>query len=286
MPTAAAMKLAVLGCPVEHSLSPAMHSAAIRAMRLDAVYLACHVEPEDLVSAVRGLRALGFRGANVTIPHKFGAAALCDILEPSAVVAGGANTLIFDDDALRGASTDGEGLRRALAEDGIPLAGKRVVLAGAGGSARAIASALLPEVASIHVAARRVEAAEALRGEVAGGASGAITCGGLDADELAEAVSESDILINATPLGMWPRVEGCLPIDPRVLVRRLTVVDIVPNPLRTRLMVLAERAGCRVVGGLGMLVHQGAVSLEMWTGVPAPVAVMREACVEALRAFR
>lgn len=284
MPTTRTAVFAVIGCPVEHSLSPAMHAAAIGHHGLDAVYLAFRVEPDALPQAIAGMRALGIRGLNVTIPHKRGVAALCDRLLPSAEAAGGVNAIDHRDGELVGASTDGEGFLRSLAEAGIDLRGSRVLLAGAGGSARAIAVALAPLVGSLHIAARRADARSALaRVSLHYGAAG-VTHDDLTEEALARALESSDTLINTTPLGMWPSVADCLPLPEAGLRPELTVVDIVPNPVRTTLLARAEAAGCRTLGGVGMLVHQGAVAFELWTGLTAPVEAMRIACESALHA--
>jgi len=283
MPSASTMVLGVIGCPVAHSLSPAMHGAAIGALELDAVYLAFHVEPANLREAVSGMRALGMRGLNATIPHKDALLPLMDELDDSAVSAGCVNTITNRCGTLVGSSTDGPGFLRSLGEAGVAVDGARVVLAGSGGSARSVASALGPRVASLHIAARN-EAAR--RGLAAGLAARgvAVTCGGLSEGELSSALDGAAALVNTTPLGMWPHTDGCIPVDCRSLRADLLVVDIVYNPSPTRLLRRASLAGCRTVDGVGMLVHQGAIALELWTGLPAPVAVMRAALKEGLRA--
>jgi shikimate dehydrogenase len=284
MPTASTAVYAVIGCPVEHSLSPAMHAAAIAHHGLDAVYLAFRVEPQGLPHAIAGMRALGIRGLNVTIPHKRGVARLCDRLLPSAEAAGGVNTIDHRDGELLGASTDGEGFLRSLAEARIDPGGRRVLLAGAGGSARAIAVALAPHVRSLHIAARRPDARAALTAVSLHYGAADASHGDLSEGAVAEALASTDIVVNTTPLGMWPAVTGCLPLPEEGLRPELTVVDIVPNPMRTTLLARAEAAGCRTLGGVGMLVHQGAVAFEMWTGLTAPVEAMRIACESALHA--
>jgi shikimate dehydrogenase len=277
--------LGVIGCPIEHSLSPAMHSAAILHLGLDATYVRFRVEPGAVPDAMRGVRALGMRGINVTIPHKKAAAECCGRLDRTAIVAGGVNTVVNDNGELVGISTDGEGFLRSLKDEGIDLTDARVVMAGAGGSARAIAAAILPRVAALHVAARRTQSVATLRQGCPAAHTGRVSEGGLSAEELAGPLREATVLINATPLGMWPATETCLAVSPEMLHPGMLVIDIVPNPLRTRLMCLAEEAGCRTVSGIGMLVHQGAVAFGLWTGLDAPVEVMKQACVTALQSF-
>ncbi len=282
MPTTRTAIYGVIGCPVEHSLSPAMHEAAIRHCGLDAVYLAFRVEPEAVAAAVQGVRALGIQGINVTIPHKKAVAQLCDRLEPSALAAGGVNTVRNEAGTLVGASTDGEGFLRSLTEAGIEISGMRAVVAGAGGSARAIAAAIAPRLAGLHLAARDPVARAALAAECTRFGCPHVTEAELSEEALGAALASSELLVNTTPLGMWPAVDGCLPVRQRDLRPDLTVVDIVPNPMRTTLLARARDAGCRTLNGVGMLVHQGAVAFELWTGRNAPVEAMRQACESAL----
>ncbi len=282
MPTTTTTVFGVIGCPVEHSLSPAMHAAAIEALGMDAVYLAFRVVQARLSAAVEALRALGIRGLNATIPHKEPLLALCDETDESARTAGCVNTLTNNEGRIVGSSTDGIGFVRSVAEAGASLEGKRVVLAGSGGSARAILGALVGEaVRSVHLAARNA-ASRAELARLAADRGTGCTQSGLEARELAQAVREADVLVNTTPLGMWPKVDGCLPLQPEDFPEGLLVVDIVPNPEETVLLSRARQASCEVVNGVGMLVHQGAASFELWTGVAPPTDVMRSACIRAL----
>jgi shikimate dehydrogenase len=260
-----------------------MHSAAIGALGLDAVYLALPVPPDALPAAIDGMRALGIRGLNVTIPHKPHVMALMDRVDPAAELAGGVNTVVNEEGTLVGHSTDGPGLLRSLAEEGIRVEGARVVLLGSGGSARAIGAALVGLARRAHIAARNTAAARDL--------ASALTDRGLptqssplDSGSLAGALGDADVLINTTPVGMWPRADERPPVPASSLREGLTVVDIIPNPRETMLMRDARRAGCSTIGGLGMLAHQGAISLELWTSRPAPVDAMRRAAEEALGA--
>jgi len=283
MPSASTMVLGVIGCPVEHSLSPAMHMAAIAALGLDATYLAFHVEPAGLRDAIAGMRALGIRGLNATIPHKDALVPLMDELDHSALAAGCVNTVTNEQGRLVGSSTDGPGFLRSLAEEGVCLDGGRVVVAGSGGSARAIAFALGRSVASLHLAARNEAARESLA-EALAQRGIAVSTGNLLPSGLGAALRDASALVNTTPLGMWPETTGCIPVDPESLRQGLIVVDIVYTPQPTRLLRIAREAGCRTLGGVGMLVHQGAIAFERWTGRAAPVTAMRAALKEELRA--
>ncbi len=286
MPTTPTPVVGVLGCPGAPSRAPALHGAAISALGLDAVYLAFRVEPNRLSDAVAGMRGLGIRGLNATIPHKEALPVLCDALDESARSAGGVNTLTNENGRIVGSSTDGTGFVRSLAEAEVALKRKNVLLAGSGGSARAILGALVSEgVASVRLAARNPVSREELRRLVINGGAECI-CLALEHGPLRDALRESDMLVNTTPLGMWPEVGGCLPIAAADLREDLVVVDIVPNPEETELLRRAREAGCRVVNGVGMLVHQGAASFELWTGMTPPTDVMRAACTEALKRRR
>lgn len=276
---------AVIGHPVAHSLSPAMHSAAIEAIGLDAVYLAFDVRPGQVRGAIEGMRALGFRGLNATIPHKAAVMAFVDEADETARLAGGANTVTNDDGWLVGSSTDGPGFLRSLEEAGVDPRGEAVVLAGSGGGARAIAASLATVARSITVAARNAEARTSIVSTVRqlGATAEGIE---LSAPALTEALRTCRLLVNCTPLGMWPSVEGCIPIQSEAITPDHVVVDIVPNPAETLLLRRAAERGAKTVDGVGMLVHQGAIAFEKWTGQPAPVQAMRAAAVAALRVQR
>lgn len=263
---------AVIGFPVRHSLSPAMHNAAFRELGLDWVYVACEVAPGLAGAAFAGARALGFGGLSVTIPHK--AAALAAIDEATAVAraVGAVNTVVPDGDGrLRGDNTDGAGFLASLHDEGFDPKGRTCAVVGAGGAARAVVHALAgagaAKVIVVNRTASRAEDVAALAG-----AAGRVGT----AAELAKA----DLVVNATPLGL--ATSDPLPLDPELVGAGQLVVDLVPNPAVTPLMREAGARGARVAGGLGMLVHQGALAFELWTGQPAPVGVMRAAALHAL----
>ncbi len=271
--------VALVGDPVSHSLSPRMHAAAFRACGLAWAYVALRVPAEDLREAVAGLRALGFAGANVTLPHKAAVVELADELDPSARRCGAANTLVFQEGGRVVAyNTDVAGFRRALEEEGVTVAGVHAVVLGAGGAARAACAALAEGGAqAVTVLARRREAAEALcraaqrefpRTRFAPGSLEAAARG---------TVRGADLLVNATPVGMDPDQAGSPVPDADWLRPGMVVFDLVYNPARTRLLRWAEGAGARAVGGLLMLVHQGAEAFQLWTGMRAPVEVMKRA---------
>jgi shikimate dehydrogenase len=248
----------IIGDPVAHSLSPRMQNAAFEAVGLDWVYVPLPVRAERLGAAIRGLTALGFAGANVTIPHKTAVLPLCDDLDGVARRAASVNTLVVREGRVHGSSTDGLGVTGA-----VEVEGARVLVLGAGGAAQAVAVAAAEAgAASVTVAARRPEQAETLARLV--GSRG--RTGGWPPP-----VAEADVLVNATPL------KGELVAIP---LGHEVVVDLayLPDGRETALVAAARAAGCpTVVDGLEVLVRQGAASFERWTGIPAPVEVMRRA---------
>jgi len=248
----------LLGDPVAGSLSPRMQNAAFAARGLDWAYVALRVETSALEAGVRGVVALGFAGANVTAPHKLAAVAFCDELDEAAERAGSVNTLVVRDGRVLGASTDGLAVTAA-----VEAAARRVLVVGAGGAAQAVATALLDAGAgSLTVAARRPGAARALAARLRTVFPGrSIAAGDTDG---------ADLLVNATP------VRDPLPAEPRA---GQTVVDLAyrPDGEPTALVAAARERGCETIDGLEVLARQGAAAFERWTGVPAPLDVMRAA---------
>ncbi len=286
---------AVIGDPVAHSLSPAIHNAAYRALGLDWIYVAFTVDRRHAAAAVRAVTHLGLGGLNVTMPHKEAAAAACDDLTPAAARLRSVNTVVpMPDGRLRGDSTDGAGFLDSLDASGVDVAGRDVLVIGAGGAARAVVRALGERGAVVTVAARRVEAgAEAAalapgadvvvvpdrpertgRGEATGAGAG-----GPGAGSWAERVAIAEVVVNATPVGMDGR--SC-PVPAAGLHAGQVVVDLVYEPRETPLLAAARDAGALAVDGLGMLVHQAARAFEQFTGMEAPVGAMVEAVSEAV----
>lgn len=265
----------VIGNPVEHSLSPAIHNAAFQALGVNCVYLAWKVEV--IGDAIRGLRALGnFRGASVTIPHKVSAVPFLDDLEPTARHIGAINTIVAEQGRLTGYNTDATGAVRALREGGVPLAGRRIVVLGSGGAARAIAFALAAESGADKLTLLGVDDRErtALVRDLRSKATIPIEDAFLDDSTLGRTVPEAQILIHCTPVGMSPKTDvSCVPGS--LLHPGLAVMDIVYNPRETRLLTEAKRAGCKTIPGLEMFLNQAVTQFELWAKRPAPVDVMR-----------
>jgi shikimate dehydrogenase len=264
----------VIGWPVVHSLSPAIHNAAFGALGLDWTYVALPVAPGAVTEAVGGLRALGFIGANVTMPHKAAVADAVDDLTDDARRLHAVNTVVVEGERLRGANTDAPGFERFLADDaGFEPGGRTALLYGAGGAARACALALARGgLDRLVLAARDPSQADALGSALDGLPTQLVVVGFDDAQS-----QTVDLVVNATPLGAKGEA---LPLPP--LGSDTLVVDLLYDPAHTPLQTAAREAGAASFGGLGLLLHQAALSFEMWTGQVAPLEVMSAAALAAL----
>ncbi|MBN1369309.1 MAG: shikimate dehydrogenase, partial [Dehalococcoidaceae bacterium] len=274
---------ALLGNPVEHSLSPVMQNSAFRDKGLNYTYLAFKVSHVQLKTAIEGIRALGFRGLNITIPHKVSVIPLLDELDLQSQRIGAVNTIVNINGKLKGYNTDAAGFMRALEDKGIDPAGKNTVILGAGGAAMAVAYALAEAGADITVLNRLARLNEAVRltQNLPSRDVRAARALALNPENLAGSLEKAEILVNATSAGMYPKTEDSL--VPANLIRpEMIVFDLVYNPLQTRLMSEAASSGARTINGLEMLVWQGALAFELWTGLSAPVGIMRSQALKAL----
>ncbi|MBG7617412.1 MAG: shikimate dehydrogenase [Chloroflexi bacterium] len=274
----------LLGHPVEHSASPSMHNAAFKELGLNYIYLAFDVGKNQLGKAVGGLRALNVKGFNVTIPHKVDIIHLLDGLDPLADKIQAVNTIVNNNGKLIGYNTDASGFLEALIASGFKPEGKKVALLGAGGGARAIAFILAQSGANLSIINRRQEYELAVNLATSIALNFKIDVSALELNDksLKSQIAAADLLINATPLGMFPDINKS-PVPAVLLHDGLTVFDIVYNPLETMLMKEAKQAGARTVSGLDMLVRQGALAFKMWTGRPAPLEVMKKEALKALK---
>lgn len=264
--------LALIGYPVSHSLSPAMHNASFAADGLDFVYVCLNVDPNDLPAAVKGMAALRFRGFNITMPHKRAMIPLVDELDEGARISGAVNTVVIEDSTLHGYNTDGGGMVMACREAGIELSGRRILLLGAGGAAAAIALAFGSEdVGELRIANRSVEHAVELRDKLR--RAGLKKVEVYPPDALDEAAREVDVIVNATSLGM--KDGDALPIPVEHLGEGRAVCDAVYRPGReTALVREARERGVRVVTGERMLLYQGVLAQQLWTGREPNVKAM------------
>lgn len=272
--------LGVFGDPIAHSKSPAMHNAALATAGVNGLYMPLHVRPEQLEAAVKGIVALGYRGVNVTIPHKEEVMKYLDVIDDSARLIGAVNTIVNDNGKLTGYNTDGIGYVRSLKEEAVPeLAGKKIAVLGAGGAARGVIYALaLEKPERISILNRTAERAEALASDLRKHGLGDITGSGME--EAAAVLASADIVINTTAAGMHPHIDD-VPVNPELIREGAAVSDLIYNPLETRFLREARLRGCVVHGGLGMFVYQGAVAFEHWLGIPAPVETMRLAVLDS-----
>jgi len=273
----------VIGDPIEHTMSPVIHNAAFRNMGMDYVYLPFRVKKEEVGRAIEGMRALNIRGLNVTIPHKVAVIPFLDELDPLASKIGAVNTIVNDNGVLKGYNTDATGFLRPLLEEGIEPKGKSVAILGAGGAAKAVSFILAERGAHIVILNRRQEMdwAEELASQISRAFSREVTALELNRENLAGVLGKTEILVNTTSVGMSPDT-GKTPVDTDLLRPDLVVYDIVYNPIKTRLRQEAEAAGATVISGLDMLVWQGALAFEKWTGRKAPVNLMKAEAVKQL----
>jgi shikimate dehydrogenase len=274
---------AILGHPVGHSLSPAIHNAAFQALGLDFVYVAHDVAPEVLPQAIRGACALGYRGLSITIPHKVAALGLMDEVDDTARGIGCINTVVIDQGRLTGHNSDGLGALGALRSADADPRGRRVLLLGSGGAARAIAMSL-----AMHAPPERLVILGILPDELGALVRDLETRAhyraegrALDHATLSAGLGGADLVLHTTPVGMHPnRDESLVPVD--LWRPGLVVFDAVYNPRETRLLSEARAAGARVVAGVEMFLGQAVVQFELWTGHPAPAEVMRRVLEERL----
>ena len=260
---------AVIGDPVSHSLSPVMHNRAFAHTGYNGVYIALRIR--DIAAAANGFRALDFKGLSVTIPHKVSVMDCLDEVDVRAREIGAVNTIVNRDGCLVGYNSDYLGAVKALA-DAIDIGGKTVVIIGAGGAARAIGFGIIQSGGRVIIINRSPEKGERL--------AEALNADFQPLSEVREI--EGQVLVNTTPVGMFPHAEQ-MPLEKNLLRPDLVVMDIIYNPLTTRLLSEAARTGCRTINGLSMFVYQGAVQFELWTGEKAPLDVMKSAVESALQ---
>lgn len=268
---------ALLGSPVAHSISPLMHNEAFQLLDLDYTYLCFEVNEETLPAAVDGLKACGIRGFNLTMPNKNKIVELLDELSPAARLIGAVNTVVNDDGHLTGYNTDGVGYMQAVKDAGYDITGKTITIMGAGGAATAIcAQAALDGVEKIHIFARETSRFWDRTQKLAENINSTLPCKAVlhenkDTAALAQAISESALLLNATSVGIAPNTEGTIIEDTSLYHPDLIVSDVIYNPRETRFLKEAREAGCRTFNGMYMLLYQGAEAFRLWTGKEMPV---------------
>lgn len=275
------MVYGVIGDPIEHSLSPVIQNAAFVTSKLDSIFIAFKVRCGETGNALAGMRALGLAGLNVTMPHKNAVLSFLDEVDPTAKLLGAVNTIQNKSGKLVGFNTDAIGALNALRENGVDPKGKKVVLLGAGGAARAIAYALGKEAAELSILSRTIKPAAELADNLFRQFNSKVIVYQLSPLTVKANLVDADLLINATSVGMAPDSDETL-VPTKLLKPNLAVMDIVYNPIETKLARDAKAAGANVVSGVEMLIYQGAASFEIWTGCQAPVEVMRKAALNHL----
>lgn len=258
--------VALLGYPVKHSFSPTMHNAAFEKLGLNYRYVAFEVKPELLKEAVDGVRALGLAGVNVTVPHKENVVKHLDEIDPEASFIGAVNTIVNNEGRLKGYNTDGRGFMRSLEEKNIDVEGKKILIVGSGGAARAIGYYLSEKASELYVFDVIKDKAMALTEDLK-------KRGNVTHLNSLESLASMDIIINATPLGL--KEEDPLPFDLSTITPKHIVGDLIYK--ETRLLREAASLGCGTFNGLGMLIWQGALAFEIWTGKTSPYEIMRDA---------
>ena len=275
----------IIGDPVEHSMSPLIQNAAFNKMGIDYLYVPFKVKKEELGKAIDGMRALNIRGLNVTIPHKVAVIQFLDELDPLAERIGAVNTIVNNDGILTGYNTDAGGFLQALVKSGVEPRGKKVVILGAGGASRAVSFTLADSGAHLVILNRLLELdwAKELADRISQIFAMEVEALELNRENLAMALREADILVNATSVGMTPNIDET-PVNSDLLKPGLIVFDVVYSPIKTRLLREAEQAGAKTISGLDMLIWQGVLAFEKWTGLKAPVKVMKEEIIKVIRA--
>ena len=259
----------VLGFPLRQTLSPIMHNTAFEVTGVNAIYMA--FETRDIEGCLKRMRTLDIKGMSVTLPHKSSAIPLLDEVDGLAKKIGAVNTIVNKDGHLVGYNTDAIGALRAL-EEKIELSGKTCLIIGAGGAARAIGFILKENDVEVKVANRSTERGRAL--------AHSLTCPFIHVDQL-ENIG-ADLLIHTTPVGMTPYNYQCV-VPEHILRKGMVVMDIIYNPIETRLLTMARTRGCLTINGLGMFIHQGAEQFRLWTGIDPPISAMKRSVQEALR---
>jgi len=275
---------AVIGDPVEHSLSPCFQNAAFQHLGLDFIYVAFTVRAEELGSAIEGVRSLGLHGLNITMPHKISVIQYLDELDEEAERIGSVNTVLNRDGRLIGYTTDGIGALNALKNNSVDPYGKKILILGAGGASRSVSFALIREARELVILNRTARRAEGLVRDLHRlvGRDEKVRSGRLTEENLKKELKDADILINATPVGMAPNEDKML-VKEGHLHPNLVVFDLIYNPIETKLLRKAKMVGAKTINGLSMLIHQGAASFEIWTGLKAPIHVMMKAAEEEIK---
>lgn len=267
--------IGLIGYPLGHSLSPVMQNAAFQSKGINNVYLPIEVKPDNLETVVKAIPNMNFDGFNVTIPFKVEIMKYLHEVDELAKGIGAVNTVVIKDGRLKGYNTDGSGFLCSLEEGiGSKVEDKSFFVLGSGGASRAVCMTLaMNNARKIYICNRTIEKAKVLVSDINARYGNSIIVVPMVYENMKETLKDADILINTTSVGTYPKVDE-IPIDKNLLNSELTIYDVIYNPNKTKLLLEAEKLGCRIISGLGMLVYQGAKAFELWTGVKAPVELM------------
>lgn len=271
----------LVGYPVEHSMSPTMWNPALQDLGLDYVYVAFDVHPDQLEEAVQGFRALDIKGINVTIPHKETIIKFLDEIDPIAEKMAAVNTIKNENGILKGTNTDAGGAKKSLIDSGCEISGKNVLMVGSGGVTRAISFILAEDVGRMVLTDIVEDKAKKLAAEVKEKTGANVEGKVSNENLLKQEIEKTDILINCTPIGMYPKI-NITPIPKSLLHSELFVFDVIYNPLKTQLMKDAAEIGCRTLGGLDTLINQGVLAFEWWTGKSPNSNLMKNKIIDFL----
>ncbi len=274
----------IIGNPVTHTLSPLLHNTAFREMGLNCIYLPFHVNNTELSAAINGIRAINIHGFNVTMPHKLTIIPLIDQLDPLAMRIGAVNTVTNCEGKLTGYNTDATGFIRALLDNGVDPRGKKVVVFGAGGVSRAICFALAEQKCEIVIVNRTVDKARKLANMVSIVASRRVKSFNVSEETLDKSLYEADIIVNATSIGMDETI-GKSVLAAGLLRSSMVVFDTIYHPIETQLIKDAKKIGAQVIGGLDMLLWQGAIAFKIWTGLDAPFELIKNELTRVLKNY-
>lgn len=271
----------LIGNPVEHSLSPIMHTSAFKEIGIDAIYIAARVENKEVKNAVESIRALNFLGANVTIPHKVEVIKYVDEIDPIAKDIGAINTIVNNNGKLFATNTDGLGFIRSIKEAGINLKGINAVMIGAGGVARAISFNILQEISRLKIADVKKNVTDELVFQLQKKFRDKVSSFEFNINDLKIALESADMLLNCTPVGMHPN-HNHSPVPKELLKKDLIVFDAIYNPVETLLIKDAKKIGAKTISGIKMFLYQGVEAFELWTKNKAPISLMEKIIIKNL----
>jgi len=269
----------IIGHPITHSFSPSIHNYWFKELGLDFKYLAFDVHPDQLKQSIKGIKALNIKGFNVTIPHKEAILNLIDKVDVLAQEIGAINAIKLEEGDLIGRNTDALGGKKALLDAGCKIKDKKVLILGAGGAARAISFALIEDIDSLVIANRTSERVRILAGDLIKKKNNEIKIINFNTQSLKKELGDIDILINTTPIGMYPNINKS-PISKEILHSDLFIFDLVYNPIETQLLKEANLIGCKSQGGLDMLINQGALAFEWWTNKKPSIDKIKDKIIE------